>query len=261
VAVDSQKAVPWPLARRVVSGLVCPGGPAMVGRALEGMGLEAADRVVELAPGLGVTTALVLEREPRAWTGVEPDPEAREHLGRAVGGAGRRVVGEPLDATGLEDESASAVIADALMCTLPAEARRAVLAEAVRVLRAGGRLGLLDLTPAGDPRGAWEALADLEAAGIAALTLDAVRAEVEAAGLLVIGSLAGRLRLPQPRDLMREAGPRTALRVTRELALSGTTRGGATAAREALERHSLALRSGLVVAEKPLILGLRRPRR
>jgi hypothetical protein len=147
------------------------------------------------------------------------------------------------------------------MCTLPAEARRAVLAEAARLLRAGGRLGLLDLTPAGDAEGDGEALADLEAAGIAPLTLDAARAEVEAAGLLVIGSLAGRLRLPQPRDLMREAGPRTALRITRELALHGATRAGATAAREALWRRSLALRSGLVVAEKPLILGLRRPRR
>ena len=60
---------------------------------------------------------------------------------------------------------------------------------------------------------------------------------------------------------MREAGPRTALQATREIARDGDLRRAATASRRALERAELSLRSALVVAEVPLVLGMRRPRR
>jgi hypothetical protein len=84
---------------------------------------------------------------------------------------------------------------------------------------------------------------------------------VERAGLVTVGSLVGRLDMPAPRDLMRAAGPRTALRVTREAALDAGTRAAATGVRQSLERNALALRSVVVVAEMPLVLGMRRPRR
>lgn len=259
-AVQRQQAAPWPLPRRVVAGLARPGGAAMARRALEGVGLEAGDRVVELAPGLGLTSELVLERGPRSWTAVEPDPIAREHLERALGGPGRDVVAAPVDATGLEEGSASVVIADALLSTLADDGAGAVLEEAARLLRAGGRLALHELAPA--PAGADpEAEADLEGAGLRPRAEGAWRALSEGAGLVVVGSLSGPLALPAQRDLMREAGPRTALKITRELARDGALRSAATATRAALERRSLDLRSALVVAEKPLILGMRRPRR
>lgn len=257
--MQRQEAIPWPLPRRTVAGLARPGGPAMARRALEGVGLAGGDRVVELAPGLGLTSEQVLERGPRSWTAVEPDPIGAEHLARALAGAGREVLVAPVDATGLEEASATVVLADALASTLSDEGAEAVLAEGARLLRAGGRLALHELAPAGDA--GPEAQADLEAVGLRPRAVDAWRALAERAGLVVVGSLAGPLALPGPRDLMREAGPRTALRITRELARDGSLRSSATSAREALERRSLDLRSALVVAEKPLVLGMRRPRR
>jgi hypothetical protein len=60
---------------------------------------------------------------------------------------------------------------------------------------------------------------------------------------------------------MRAAGPRTALRVTREIARDGRLRSAVSATKQTLERRAVSLRSALVVAEVPLILGMRRPRR
>jgi SAM-dependent methyltransferase len=256
--MQQQTAAPWPLAQRVTAGLVCPGGRAMVLRALEGVGLDDGDRVVEMAPGLGITTATVLDAGPRSWVGVEPDPIAREHLERVLGGPGRRVLDALPAASGLEEESASVVIVDALLSTLDGEGRAAVLAEASRLLRSGGRLALHELAPAGDDP---EAVAAFAGVGITPLTAEEWRAATAAAGLVPVGSLTGRLAMPSPRDIMRGAGPRTALRITRELAVDGDVRSAALAARRVVELHELWLRSALVVAEKPLVSGLRRPRR
>lgn len=251
----------WPLARRVVSGFVQPGGPAMVARAAEGGGLGEGSRVVELAPGLGLTSALVAGRGVRTWTGVEPDAMAAGHLRKAMAGAGREVVQAPLGATGLEEGAASVVLADALLSTLAEDDRAAVLAEGARLLRAGGRLVVLDVTPAAGVHGAAAGRAALEDAGIAMLDVDAWRAALEVAGLVVVGSLTGPLDLPAPPALMREAGPRLALRITREVATDGAVRGPAIAARDALAMHAPVLRSVVAVGEMPLILGMRRPRR
>lgn len=256
--IEQQTAAPWPLAQRVTAGLVCPGGRPMVVRALEGVGLEDGDRVVEMTPGLGITSAIVLERGPRTWTGLEPDPIGREHLERAFGGSGRRVLDAPPAASGLEDEAASVVIIDALLSTLDADGRAAVLAEASRLLRSGGRLALHELAPAGEDPEAADAFAGVV---VTPLTEEGWRAATVAAGLVPVGSLTGRLAMPSPRDILRGAGPRTALRITRELATDAALRSAALAARRVVEDHELWLRSALVVAEKPLISGLRRPRR
>lgn len=259
-SAPAQHAAPWPLARRLAAGLGQPGGDVMTRRALDGVGLEAGDRVVELAPGIGTATGLILERDPREWSGVEPDPLAADHMERAVRGTGREVVRAPVDATGLDDASASVVAVDALLSTLDDDGAGAVLAEARRVLRPGGRVALHELAPA--PEGVDpEAAEALAAAGVRPRSEAALRALAEDAGFVVIGSLTGRLEPRQPRELMREAGPRTALQATREMARDGDLRRAATASRRALERAELSLRSALVVAEVPLVLGMRRARR
>lgn len=260
--VHAQQAVAtWPLARRVVSGFVQPGGATMVARALEGAGLDEGDRVVELAPGLGLTSAAILARGPRSWTGVEQDPLAAAHLGRSLSGRGREVVSPPLDATGLEDGAATVVVADALLSTLSDDGAAGVLAEAARLLRAGGRIALHEITPAPGTEDDTAVRADLADVGVTLRDVATWRGALEAAGLVVVGSLVGRLTLPAPPALMREAGPRTALKITREVAADAAVRGPALAARDILTRRALALRSVVVVAEMPLILGMRRPRR
>ncbi len=259
--IPTQTVAPWPLARRVASGFAQPGGPPMTARLIEGAAVDDASRVVELAPGLGTTSAALLARNPRSWTGVEPDQSAAAHLRRAHGGARRTVVGAPVTATGLEEGGASVVVADSLLSTLTAGPRAEAVAEAARLLRAGGRLAVHDIAPAPGAGGISQARDDLGGIGIALLAVEEWRASMEAAGLVVVGSLLGKLDLPAPSELMRRAGPRTALGVTKAIAADSEVRAHALAGRELLVRHSLALRSVVVVAELPLILGMRRPRR
>ncbi len=260
--VQAQQGVAtWPLARRVVSGLVAPGGARMAARAVEGAGIDDGSRVVELAPGLGLTAAELVGCGPRSWTGVEPDALAAGHLARGLGGAGRAVVQAPVDATGLETGAASAVVATALLSTLTADGRAATLAEGARLLRAGGRVAVIDVAPAP----AHEADADLRealaAVGVDLLSEGAWRAAAEAAGLVVVGATTGPLRMPAQHELMRQAGPRTALKITREVAGDAAVRGPALKLRQLLDAREVDLRAIVVVAEVPLVLGMRRPRR
>lgn len=272
-ARNGTQVASWPLARRVVTGLAQPGGPAMAARALDAAGLDDGSRVVELAPGLGLASDAILARDPRTWTGVEPDPLAVEHLrktrvarrglpipGREAPTRARAVVQVPVAATGLPDESATVVVADALMSIQPdGQARRAILTEAARLLRAGGRVAIHDLTWADDADP--DADDDLAAAGIRPPSAADLRADLESIGLVVIGSLVGTLDLPPAKEVAREAGPRIGLKVTREIALDAGLRQAALAGKEALPRRAVSLRSLVVVGERPLILGLRRPRR
>ena len=171
------------------------------------------------------------------------------------------MVTTPVNATGLGDESATLVVADALLSTLDAAGRAAVLDEARRLLRAGGRVVLHEFTAAPELARDTEAADDLASIGIHPLTERGWREAAEAAGLVVVGSLVGAIAMPPQRDLMRRAGPRTALKITRQVALDGALRTAAIRSREILERRALSLRSIVVVAEMPLILGMRRPRR
>ena len=245
------------------------------GRAFDAAGLDDGSRVVELAPGLGLASETVLSRDPRTWTAVEPDPLAAEHLRRSRAARGglpipgreaptqtRHVVEAPVTATGLEDGSATVVVdrLPALHAARRRRDRRAVLTEAVRLLRTGGRVAVHDLAFAPD--------ADPDARGRPGRRGHPSAGRGRAAGARSRrwawwswARSSGALHLPPVHDVMREAGPRLGLKITRGVALDGGLRTAALAGKQALPRRAVSLRSLVVVGEVPLILGMRRPRR
>jgi SAM-dependent methyltransferase len=133
----------WLLAR-LGKKVMRPGGSALSDVLLSGLAIGPGDDVVDLAPALGDTVRRVEAAGPASFRGVE---RGRAEAERAQQLAGRRyecVVAEP-EATGLPDGCASVVYGEACLSLETDDTKRAILAEAARLLRPGGRLGVHEL--------------------------------------------------------------------------------------------------------------------
>ena len=129
----------WLLAR-LGKRVLRPGGRRATRWLIDECAVGPDDDVVELAPGMGSTAALLLARRPRSYSAIERDPAAarivadvvRVHAGAATS---TRIVAA--DATGvpLEDESASLVIGEAMLSMQPEEVKHRIVSEAARLLR------------------------------------------------------------------------------------------------------------------------------
>src|SRR5690606_32038808 len=100
----------------------------------------------ELAPGLGTTTRMVLgERHPVSYVGVERDEAAVASTQRFLRAGIDRCQKGSAARTGLEDGSATVVFGEAMLTMQNAAQKEAIVREAVRVLKPGGRYGIHEL--------------------------------------------------------------------------------------------------------------------
>ena len=138
----------WLLAR-LGKRVLRPGGVGLTRTMLAGAGVTDAD-VLELAPGLGRTAAEILARQPRSYVGAEQDPDAADTVRNVIAkaGSGSVRVADAAD-TGLPDASRDVVIGEAMLTMQGDATKHAIVAEAARVLRPGGRYAIheLALTP------------------------------------------------------------------------------------------------------------------
>ena len=135
----------WLLAR-LGKRVLRPGGLAMTQALLADLAIGSDDDVVELAPGLGLTARLILEKGPRSYTGIERDGDAAGWTARRLPAAPQVSVriGSAGD-TGLGDDCASVVLGEAMLSMNPPEHKLRIMKEAHRVLRPGGRYAIHEL--------------------------------------------------------------------------------------------------------------------
>ena len=165
-----------------------PGGAGLSRRLADALSLDAGERVLDVAAGIG-TTALLLAAERDVDVlgvdlGASQVAKARERA--AAAGLGHRARFEIGDAERLpvEDGVFHAVVCECAFCTFPDKATAA--AELARVLGPGGRVGITDVWLDADRL-------DPELAGLAgrvacladARPIHETRATLEAAGLRV----------------------------------------------------------------------------
>lgn len=122
-----------------------PGGKELTQQMVNHLAINAKDEVVEFAPGLGFTAAMVLQNKPKKYTGVELNEEAAQILRKSINGNNQNiVVGNAAD-SGLKANVSDKVYGEAML-TMQADSRKSlIIKEASRILKTGGLYGIHEL--------------------------------------------------------------------------------------------------------------------
>ncbi|SJN30897.1 class I SAM-dependent methyltransferase [Luteococcus japonicus] len=120
-----------------------PGGRELT-EAMLAAAEPAGRRVVELAPGIGVTAARLLDLQPAGYQAVERDAQAADTVRAVIGSRGQVHLGSA-EQTGLPEASADLVVGEAMLTMQPERGKREILAEVRRVLEPGGRYAIHEL--------------------------------------------------------------------------------------------------------------------
>lgn len=255
---DDAVAGHWLLAR-LGKRVLRPGGAELTRTLLARARVAGAD-VVELAPGLGRTAAEIVARGPRSYIGAEGDPDAASMV-RAVltelGANHGTVRVADAAATGLPDASSDVVVGEAMLTMQGDAAKHAIVAEASRVLRPGGRYAIHELALVPDTVSA-EVSADIRQALARAIRVNARPLTIaEWSGLLaehglVVDDVAtAPMALLQPRRIIADEGLVGALRFAGNVLVAPDARKRVLLMRRTFRRHRRQLAAVAIVARKP----------
>jgi arsenite methyltransferase len=167
-----------------------PGGSKLTERLGEILGLPPRSRVLDVAAGNGTSAIFLAARFGWEVVGVDYGRKNVQEADRAAKAAGLsdRVWFQCADAERLPfaDDSFDAVICECAVCTFPN--KQAAAGEFARVLRAGGRVGLSDLTRVGELAPELDSLLSWVACIADAQPLSAYAALLSAANLTVMAT-------------------------------------------------------------------------
>ena len=244
----------WVLARAGKT-VLRPGGLALSTLALKRAVLPGSD-VVEFAPGLGVTASAIIEVGPASYVGVERDPNAAARVDAIASGVGHCVNADAAE-TGLPDESADVVVGEAMLSMQGEKAKRAIMGEAARILRPGGRYVIHELAMRPDSIGeepATEirrALARAINVNARPLTVADWRRALEDVGLVVEETRMAPMALLKPGRMVADEGVRGALRIMRNVARDKDLRERVTTMARTFKKYDRHLCGVAIVARKP----------
>lgn len=266
VRQNNQSTLPWSargddtaqghwLLARLGKRVLRPGGIGLTRTLLSDAGVTNND-VLELAPGLGRTATELLARHPRSYVGVERDPDAARSVRNVINGRGEVRVADAAK-TGLPDASRDVVIGEAMLTMQGDPAQHAIVAEASRVLRPGGRYAIheLALTPdtisdelKTDVRQSLARAIKVNARPLAVAEWTRLLADH---GLIVDHVATAPMALLQPRRLIADEGLLGALRFIKNLLIHPDARRRVALMRGTFRTHRERLTAVAIVAYKP----------
>ena len=231
-----------------------PGGRELTDRLLGALAIGPTDDVVELAPGLGSTTELVLGRDPATYVGVDRDPVSAERIAHVVAGPGRSVVEGSAAATGLDDDSADVAFGEAYLTMQPAGQKKRIAEELARIVRPGGRVGLHEVAFTPDDiddataESIREQLTGAIKVHVSPLTVTGWSALLTDAGFDVQERCTAPLHLLEPRRLLADEGLAGAARFVGNVIRRPDARARVLAMRRAMGGNAAHLQACVVVA-------------
>ena len=221
-----------------------PGGIELTQKMLGGLAISSSDDVVELAPGLGATTRVVLSAEPASYVGVERDAAAVRVVQRVLRDGRDRCQHGVASQTGLADESATVVFGEAMLTMQTAAQKVAIIREVHRVLRPGGRYGIHELAlmpddiSEHDKAEIQKALADSIHVGARPLTMSEWRSILEEGGFEVTFSATTPMHLLEPARLVADEGVLGALRIVGKIVRHPAARARVLAMRAVFRKYA-----------------------
>ncbi|MEM1030923.1 MAG: methyltransferase domain-containing protein [Myxococcota bacterium] len=246
----------WVLAR-MGKRVLRPGGVELTLGMLDALAIGARDRVVELAPGLGRTARLTLERGPERYVGIERDEAAAETVRRLLRGPHQTCRVGTAEATGLDAGEASVVYGEAMLTMQNTRTKAAIVAEAYRLLEPGGRYGIheLGLTPDDVSQERKDVvlreLSRTIRVNARPLTTPEWRAVLEDQGFEVVAERTTPMHLLEPRRLLADEGPAGVAKILFNVARHPAARKRVIGMRRTFRRHRDVLCATMLVARKP----------
>lgn len=246
----------WLLAR-MGKRVLRPGGVELTRKMLDALAIGPEDSVVELAPGLGATARLALKGDPASYTGVERNESAAAAVRRILTGPNRRCLTGTAASTGLGDASATVVYGEAMLTMQRPVQKRAIVQEAYRALKPGGRYGVHELALAPDDLGDGvkdQVKRDLSEAirvGARPLTSSEWRALFVSEGFEPCSEAVASVHLLKPRRLIRDEGVRGVLRILFNVLRTPGAGRRILAMRSVFQRHQHLLGAVSLVVRKP----------
>ena len=223
-----------------------PGGLELTTRMLAAAGIGGAD-VVELGPGLGRTARDIVALRPRSYVGVDDTSAATESVREVVRPVGGTVVVADAAVTGLPAASADVVVGEAMLTMQGDKAKRAIIAEAYRILRPGGRYVIheLGLKPDTMPQETKDEIRRDLARSIKVNARPLTAAEwtqlLSDAGFEEVTVDYAPMALLNPARVLADEGPRGALRIVGNLIVRGAARRRVIGMRRTFHRYRRSL--------------------
>jgi hypothetical protein len=246
----------WVLAR-LGKRVLRPGGVELTRQMLARLQIGSSDRVVEFAPGLGVTARLTLALKPASYTAVERDETAAKIVSNYLTGQSQRCVVGSASETGLPDQSATVAYGEAMLTMQTEETKRSIVNEAFRLLASGGRYGIHEMCLSSDA-GAETARRNIERAltavvhhGVKPLSVSEWRALLTSAGFEVQSVDEASMSLLEPRRLINDEGVKGALRFGWNVLRDKAARQRVLQMRSTFRRYQNELGAVAIVAAKP----------
>lgn len=245
----------WVLAK-VGKRVLRPGGKELTMKLMEHLSISSNDDVVEFAPGLGFTAALALARKPKSYTGVELSEETAHFLRNKISGEAQRIiVGNAADST-LPENSADKVYAEAMLTMQTDKQKAAIVAEAYRILKSGGRYGIHELSLKPDDidentkSQIQRDLARVIKVNARPLTSTEWGTVLEDKGFAVKHIETNPMHLLEPKRMIDDEGLWRTLRIVFNILQDGGARKRILAMRETFRKYQAHLGAIAIVAEK-----------
>lgn len=243
----------WVLAR-LGKRVLRPGGMRATRFLLDEIGISSKDRVVEFAPGFGLTARMILSRQPASYIGVERDGPVVERLRQTLSHRAK-VVQASAQESGLEPNSATRVVGEAMLSMHPDVTKRAIIAEAARILEPGGLYGIheLALDEKMDESARRELRKSMSSAihnGVSPLTFSEWGELLAQADFTVerIGYIP--FRLLHPTRIIADEGLAGALRIAKNMLVDTEARRRVFAMKKVFRKHRNHLRAVVIIARK-----------